>query len=126
MIILIYQGFPTYGCVRSHGSSLLCSRPFAKGSASENDGKALFCRCFGAFAAVQTLQNHDTVIMHDGVFLCISLCSGEETGVVTAGLLHIFGILVDVGIHGHGDFGMARDALQGLDIHMTGSLQLGE
>ena len=53
-------------------------------------------------------------------------CTGEESAARPADFLDIADILVDVGVHGHRNFGMSGNALQGFDVYATCGLQLGQ
>ena len=56
----------------------------------------------------------------------MQLCMGEESAARAADFFHIAGVLVDVGVHGHRNFGMSGNALQGFDVYATCGLQLGQ
>ena len=45
------------------------------------------------------------------VFSFMQSCSGEQSRIVPADLLHVACFPVDVGVLGHGDLGMTSDAL---------------
>ncbi len=53
-------------------------------------------------------------------------CAAEKSVACPADFLDIADILVDVGVHGHRNFGMSGNALQGFDVYATCGLQLGQ
>ena len=56
----------------------------------------------------------------------MQLCMGEESAARAADFFHIAGVLVDVGVHGHRNFGMSGNALQGFNVYAPRGLQLGQ
>ena len=54
-------------------------------------------------------------------------CAAEKSVACPADFLDIADILVDVGVHGHRNFGMSGNALQGFDVYAnSGSGRCGE
>lgn len=62
--------------------------------------------------------------LHNDVFL--QSCAAEKSVACPADFLDIADILVDVAVHGHRNFGMSGNALQGFDVYATCGLQLGQ
>ena len=53
-------------------------------------------------------------------------CAAEKSVACPADFLDIANILVDVAVHGHRNFGMSGNALQGFDVYATCGLRLGQ
>ena len=53
-------------------------------------------------------------------------CAAEKSVACPADFLDIADILVDVAVHGHRNFGMSGNALQGFDVYATCGLRVAK
>ena len=86
--------------------------------------KTLQSRYSPDFSSVKSVQNQEALICIMMYFL--QSCTAEKSVACPADFLDIADILVDVGVHGHRNFGMSGNALQGFDVYATCGLQLGQ
>ena len=76
------------------------------------------------FSSVNSVQNQEALICIMMYFL--QSCAAEKSVACPADFLDIADILVDVAVHGHRNFGMSGNALQGFDVYATCGLRLGQ